>query len=169
MRTLNFYGVSSCMVPTLNASLPFVEVGGEFANNNIYFFNGTIPSSEEIYEIQSESELLTTYADSLVSQFNGITLTYIQDNSKLQRTIKKKPDVLDLEYAIDATIGWFAIVLSETSPETGFNPIIFSDSIGLDETELKFVTLESVTGVTGDTNLLREISMILTEVSDLEA
>lgn len=168
MRTLNFYGISSCLVPKLDASLPFVEVNAEYANNDIIFFDGVVPSNEELYNIMNKDDLIATYGDRKLGEVTAMTLKYEQDNTKLRRIVRKKPDVLEMPYLADGTIGWFAICLFEDVVESGKTPIIYSDSIGLDESELKFVTLESVTGTTGGENYLREISMVLTEVSDSE-
>lgn len=168
MRVLNFYGTTSCLVPTLNASLPFVEVNSDYANNNIYFFKGEIPDADTLNGIVSQTSLLTTYADVLMGQVTAFTLHYSQNNTKLQRIIKKDPDVLEMPYLADGTITWFALCLNEGTPEAGKTPIIFSDSIGIHEDDGKFVTIETFTGTTGTMNLFRELSLILTEISNLE-
>jgi hypothetical protein len=170
MRVLNFYGVSSCLVPVINSSLPFVEVGGTYANNTITFFDGLPPSTSELYEINNYAELIATYGDKKVMEISPITLTYEQDNTKLRRVIKKAPDVLETTFLQDVVdgIGWFALTMYEPSTTSGKSAILFSDSIGLKEEEMLFVTIDSKTGTSGSSNWLRDISMILTEVSGIE-
>jgi hypothetical protein len=168
MRTLNFYGTTSCFVPKLNTSLPLVEVNGTYTGNKIIFFKGTIPSVDTLYEIMSETALRATYSNDIICDISNIDLTYTQDNSRLKRTITKTADVLDLPYLKDGTVTWCAIVLREDVPTTNFSSLLFTDSIGTREQDDKFITLESLTGLAGGLNLLRDFSMILTEKSTME-
>ena len=168
MRTLNFYGTTSCFIPKLDATLPLASVGGTIAGNKIIFFTGTVPSIDTLYEIQSESALRTAYASNIIADISGMDFTYVQDNTNLKRTIYKKPDVLDLPYLQTGDITWCAIILAESVATTGYNCILYTDSIGTREQDLKFVTLESLSGTVGDPNLLRDFSMIMTEKSTME-
>lgn len=168
MRALNFYGTTSCFVPKSDSQLPLVEVNATYTGNKMIFFKGEVPSVDSLYEIMSEDELRTTYAADIIADIADLEFTYTQDNTNLRRTIAKKADVKDLPYLQDGTITWCAIILREEVPTDGKSSILFTDSLGLREQEEKFVTLESVTGVSGGPNLLRDFSMILTEKSTME-
>jgi len=168
MRTLNFYGTTSCFVPKLNDNLPLVEVNYTSVNNKMIFLKGDVPSVDELYEIMSEEEFRNTYADNIIADIDGLEFSYTQDNTNLRRIIKKKADVKDLPYLQDGTITWCCLVLTEDEPTEGKSSLLFTDSIGLREDDGKFITLETVTGNAGDNNLLRDFSMIITEKATIE-
>ena len=165
MRAINFFGTTSCLVPKTDGSLPLATVEGKFTNNKMIFFGGAVPSTDELYTYSTEAELTTVYTP--IAQISGVIFDYYQDNTNLKRTIKKNPDVKDLPYETDGTITWCAIVLDENVNQSD-DAMLFTDSIGTVEEEGKYITLESLTGVTGDTNLLRDFSVILTEKSTSE-
>ena len=169
MRTLNFFGVASALLPKVATSITAAQTNTSYANNDIYFFDGSIPSYDILASVDSKTKLLSDFTEQLVCKYESITLDYSYDASNLRRTIKKPIDVLEGTFLKDTSeITWFAVILNEQTPEAGKNPILFSNSISAIEDDNKFATLAALSGSIGSEQLLREFSIILTEKSQFE-
>ena len=168
MRTLNFHGVTSCLVPKIGVNPLINNIDKTFTNNDIIFFDGPIPSINDLYAITSKDELLTVYASSKISEAKTLRISYIQDNSKLRRIIRQDPNAQKIVFEKNGTITWFALCMSEENPEALGSPLLFGDSIAISEEENKIVTIDKLSGNIGDENYLKEFSLILTEVSNSE-
>ena len=82
-------------------------------NNTIIIMNGPMPDTNVLYEVNDLVEFETIYGADIVTKFENQEITYSYDKEKKERIVRKLPDALDFVYAIDASIGWFAILLEE--------------------------------------------------------
>jgi len=93
--------------------------------NIIYLMTGSMPETNELYEINDVTEFEATYGSDIVTKIDGIDLAYHYDTAKKERIIKKGwKDALDFTYNVDGTISWFAVKLSELE-----EPFVKAESI----------------------------------------
>ena len=174
MRVLNFYGLSYHFMPTANVvsnnTVTDLITDLTIDGNKIIFFDGSMPSTEDIYNITSEAALLGTYGDKKVMEVDDLTFVYSYDKAKKEKKIKKIPvDAIDLTYEINATIGWAAVILNDDANPTASEKIIlFTDSLGTWGDQVAPIIIDKYAGVAGDANIFKDFSLILRDISTNE-
>lgn len=174
MRVLNFYGLSYHFMPAANVVSNNVVTNLitniQTTGNKIVFFDGALPSIDDLYNIKTEAALLGSFGNKKVMEVTGLTFDYSYDKAKKEKKIKKTPiDAIDLTFSINATIGWAAIILTDsTTPTAADKMILFTDSIGMWGDQTAPIIIDKFAGTAGDANIFKDFSLILRDISTNE-
>jgi len=143
--------------------------------NNFYFFSGEKPSEEELFAIEDEATLLSTYADRLITRKENIDIIWNYDEKTRERSIRKPYDALDMTVELDGDIIWAAVVMThhrvsgELPIDETKDNIMFTDFIGIWNDEDMVITLEKKIGcVTGETVSFKDFSFMIRDKSKYE-
>lgn len=189
MRFSNLYGHSLMLmpysVPKYNTSDNTKISGGwameipsfDTAGNEFIFFKGEKPADEELYLIENKDALMAAYGTDKLTSIDSITIRWTYTNSawRRERVITKTPvDALDMTLEQAGTIGWCAIVCTQ---KTGYHTstfdaandsILFTDSIGDWNNDESVLTLDTLTGLNGETIIFKDFSFKLRDKSVFE-
>jgi hypothetical protein len=174
MKVMNFYGLSYHFMPSqnvvannlkLNLVMDLIVEG-----NKILFFDGGIPSASDLYDINSENQLLNAYGDRKLMEISDLKFVYKYDKETKTKTIKKVPvDAIDVPFEKDGTIGWAAIILNDANNADEADKIIlFTDTIGGWGDQTSPIILDKFTGKAKDNNIFKDFSLIIRDVPNNE-
>jgi len=189
MRFSNIYGHSLMLmpysVPKYNTSNNSVINGGwaiehpsfTTAGNEFIFFQGVKPTDEELYAIENKQQLLDTYDTDILTRIDGINISWTYTNGSWQRerVITKTPiDALDMTLEQAGTIGWCAIICTQevgyhsASIDYSQDSMLFTSSINSWNNDESVITLDVLTGDSGETVIFKDFSFKLRDKSVLE-
>ena len=174
MKVMNFYGLSYHFMPSQNVVSNNIKLNLVtdliIEGNKIIFFDGAIPSADELYELTSETSLLNAYNDRKLMEVGDLKFVYKYDKATKTKTIKKVPvDAIDVQFEKDGTIGWAAIILNDAeNPDEKEKIILFTDTIGGWGDQTSPIIIDKFTGKKDDNNIFKDFSLILRDVSSNE-
>lgn len=174
MKALNFYGLSYSFTPKDNAITDnVIETGYSMPGNKIYFLkDGLVPYADqakrdELYLIQTANDIETIYADDILFVVPNLTFAYTYNTAKKQRLIQKTPvDALELPFAATGTVAYCAIVMKDQV--SGVESVVFTNSIGEWGNQTAPVIIDALTGVIGQTQIFKDLSIVLRDTSSNE-
>jgi hypothetical protein len=172
-------------VPKYNTSYNSVINGGwalehpsfTTAGNEFIFFQGVKPTDEELYAIENKQQLLDTYGTDILTRIDNINISWTYANSSWQRerVITKTPvDALDMTLEQAGTIVWCAIICTQevgyhsTSIDYSQDSMLFTSSIDTWNNDESVITLDVLTGDSGETVIFKDFSFKLRDKSVLE-
>jgi len=174
MKILNFYGLSYYFVPQKNIvsndpNVPLVN-NASVDGNKIIFFTGSLPDTNILYNITTESALLDAFGSQKIMEIDNLSFVYEYDEETKEKRIKKVPvDAIDSPFLIDGTIGWAAIILNDVNePNETEKVILFTDSIGGWGDQTSPIIIDKFDGKAGENNIFKDFSLILKDVSTFE-
>ena len=118
MRVSNFFGMSYHFTPrvldNINNVHGTITTTVEQEGNKVLFFNGTMPSDDTVYNVGSESELMSTYGADLLMEITDLKFAYTYNLGTKKKLVKKLPvDAIETTFINSGTIGWAAIIMKD--------------------------------------------------------
>lgn len=139
------------------------------ASTDIIFFDGIMPSANELRLVIDKPDLINKYGTRQLMQVNNIVLSHTYNKDKKQRLIKKTPiDAVECQFSAVGSIGWCAIIFNDTNG-IATSSLLFTDSIGQWGDEYSMIILDKKTSVAvSDKNVFKDISLIVRDSSNYE-
>lgn len=154
MIALNPAGIAACLTPGTRGS------NGTYICD-VYLMNGDIPQADFLEEIQSATELISTFPV-VAYKFTGLSIFTKFDFGINERTFKKTPvDALPFVPAQNGEVKWAAIVFPGEK-------IMYTDSVGLWDDIDACITLSTKTMNTTKESILKDINLIVRDKSTYE-